>query len=158
MQGGYKQRSAGYGLENYFDVTFTLLQSLDPKQELCVAYGIFQYVSRGFEESQALGDRIKAILPSLFGDATSFTVEDLPSNAISFYSAAFEWDRDAILKKCGCGVKTGKPGKGRNLNFRADNSGWPKEFESLTPEPPGVLWQIAKESKQSLGFDSGAED
>lgn len=130
-------------------VTARILKTLTPTQEKRVALGVFQTLSKAFEEAQSDTDFLKK---------TGFAVEDLPSNLVGFYRAAEGYSVPDIKNFCWpWGEKSSldryKYDKERGFFDRSNpdfvppeyfpSGRWPPELSTIRPEPPGTLWAVA---------------
>lgn len=129
-----------------------ILQPLTPDQELAVAMGIFQLVSEAFESLQLSTDVIAT---------SSFSEEDLPSNALGFYAAARGFARPDIEKACDAWDATRSKAQLKGYTFGVERTHratrlpkggvWPALFSTITPEKPGKLWKPRFLQTISLG-------
>lgn len=124
-----------------------------------VSLGIFQDLSNLFESSQLDVEVISGLLP-FFGYRSSFSVEDLPSNLIGFYSALHNYSHEDVCDRCHCWAMQSSldrfhhdSGRGAlepyNLEFRPPEyyrgGSWPADFASVQPlqrVPNGTHWRI----------------
>jgi hypothetical protein len=146
-------------------VTAKILSSLTAGQQESVALGIFRVLTRVLETAQSDLD---------FFLQSSFSVEDLPSNLVGFYrdvkgydkatarTLCDAWDKDRSVTRFDADEKKGlfemKNTEWQPMAFGPGGS-WPKEFSTITPEPPGKLWTVvAEESSSVLDIVPGLSD
>ncbi|MFS0518431.1 DUF4157 domain-containing protein [Nostoc sp. UIC 10607] len=112
--------------------TIQLNRSLSETEVLQVALGIFMFQSYVFESLQSWTDRIKK---------SSFSEEDLPSNLIGFYRAAYGYSQDDVRQICDAwdAARSLQAYKGyafrQNRTFRPLSlplgGSWPAQFSTI---------------------------
>jgi hypothetical protein len=127
---------------NSFETRFRIKKRLTEEQVLSVALAIHMHVSHGFEKAQEKTDWLSS---------SSYSLEDLTSNWISFYRAAKDISHDDVMKICGCKENLEEKPKGKNYSFLPPGkSGWPPQLSDITPAPQGELWEVIVGPNETL--------
>lgn len=129
-----------------------LKKKLSDAEVLGVSLYLFQQTSVEFEAQQGGGLSI---------GGSSYSGEDLPSNLLSFYRAAFNLPAEQVMAACGEAVPErtdSKPQVGQNETFRPvglpeDQAFPPASLGRLQPIAPGDLYEIVATEKGWAGFD-----
>jgi hypothetical protein len=124
--------------------TVEISRSLTPEEILRVSLSILMIQSQLFETLQYWTDWLAG---------SAFAEEDLPSNLISFYSAARGYKRPDIERICDSWDKTRSLGAFRGYTFQKNRTfrppryppggSWPAELNTISPATPGgPLWSF----------------
>lgn len=149
---GPQMRSEKFGIVGSgVTPTIELRSSLTEPEVLRVALSILMIQSQLFEKLQLWTD-----IPL----ESSFSEEDLPSNLISFYRAAFGYSKGEIRTMCAAWNKLHSLSKFQKYKFRKNRTfrplslpaggAWPRELATVFPINPGTLFDIMEVMFQVL--------